>query len=315
MAVGTHAATRPAAASVVERLLQPYYVFRPGQLLRCGRDKCLSAVAGKPVTAERVVRLPWGLDIAVNPRESIGHTIVRNGLFDLNVSEALSRLLAPGETGVDVGTNIGHMTSVMAHAVGGDGHVMAFEPHPEVYSELAANVARWRAVRGVGSIELREVALSDRDGYGNLTVHPQTFERNRGSASLATKEAVEDGFTADEVTMSRLDDTLAGPIHVMKIDVEGHELQVLRGAQGLLERGLVRDVIFEEHEGYPTGVTELLEDAGFTLFGLDRTLFGPTTWLPRDWRPSAGEDPSFIASIQPERVKARLARRGWQVFS
>lgn len=304
------------AITVLDRLAQPYFVLRPTQLVRCAQDKLRAGLARNSIRSERIVRLPWGLDLAVDPKETIGRAIVRNGLFDLNVSEALGRLLEPGETAVDVGTNIGHMTSVMAHAVGDAGRVIAFEPHPAVHRELAANVARWKGRRGLGSIELHEIALSDRGGSGSLRVHEETFARNRGSATLnAQDEGDGDAFTGSEVTLRRLDHVLDGHIHVMKIDVEGHELQVLRGARGLIERGLVRDVIFEEHNPYPTAVTELLEDAGFTLFVLDRTIFGPKLVKPReDWRTTRLEDPSVIASTAPDRVRERFRRPGWRVL-
>src|SRR5664280_1535030 len=85
---------------LLERLAQPYYLLRPSHLVR------RVAMLGR-AEPKAIVRLPWGLDIAVDPGEDIGRLIVTNGLFDLTVSEAIARLLQPGETGVDVGANIG----------------------------------------------------------------------------------------------------------------------------------------------------------------------------------------------------------------
>jgi FkbM family methyltransferase len=261
-----------------------------------------------------MVRLPWGLDIVADPGEDLGRIIIRNGVFDLTVSEALSRLLAPGETGVDVGANIGYMTSIMAARAGTKGRVIAFEPHPDVNRDLAANVARWRTAKGVGPIEVHAVALSDEHGSGTLFMRAN-FARNRGLASFeAPSGPTPDGWVTEEVTLKRLDEVVKGPISVMKIDVEGHELQVLRGATTLLEDKLVRDIIFEEHGRYPTPVTELLEDAGFTLFWLDRSFSGPRLRRPDDPPPAGNEDPSFVASIDPERVQALLAPNGWRAL-
>ena len=58
------------------------------------------------------VHLPWGLQLRIDPRESIGSAVWRLGLYDLAVSETLWRLTSPGDLTVDVGANIGHMTSI-----------------------------------------------------------------------------------------------------------------------------------------------------------------------------------------------------------
>lgn len=288
--------------SLFQRLAQPYYVLRPSHLLH----RLITARQSEP---RRMVRLPWGLDIVADHDECVGRTIIRNGVFDLTVSEALSRLLAPGETGVDVGANIGHMTSIMAQRAGTKGQVIAFEPHPDVHRDLAANVAQWRAVKGVAPIEIHAVALSDEHGSGTL-ITKEHFAHNRGAASLEVPRGPEE-WVAEEVTLKRLDQVVKGPISVIKIDVEGHELQVLRGATTLLKDKLVRDIIFEEHGCYPTPVTELLEGAGFTLFGLDRSFFGPRLRRPDDPLPAGNGDPSFVASTDPERVQALLTPIGW----
>ena len=54
-----------------------------------------------------------------------------------------------------------------------------------------------------------------------------------------------------------------GQIDLLKLDVEGHEAAVLHGATGLLGRGAVRDIIFEEHAPYPSPTTRLLEGQGY----------------------------------------------------
>ena len=293
--------------SLFQRFAQPYYVLRPVHIFH-------RLIAGRQPELERIVRLPWGLEIAADPREGIGRAIIRNGLFDLTVSEALSRLLGPGETSVDVGANIGHMTSIMARRAGTRGRVIAFEPHPDVNRDLAANVARWRTMNGVGAIEVHTVALSDEHGSGTLFTQAN-FAYNRGLASFeAPSGPTHDGWATEDVTLKRLDQVVEGPIALIKIDVEGHELQVLRGATALLEEQLVRDIIFEEHGRYPTPVTELLEDLGFTLFWLDRSFSGPRLRRPGDPPPARNGDPSFVASIDPERVRALLAPRGWRAL-
>ena len=294
-------------SGLVGRFLQPYYVLRPGYLAH-------RLTNARQLQRTQTVRLPWGLDIVADPTEAVGRLIVRNGLLDLSVSEVLSRLIKPGETAVDVGANIGHMTSIMALRAGTDGRVIAFEPHPKIYSELAANVARWQTANGVGPIEIHEMALSDTHGLGTLVIS-EHFAQNHGSAFVeASAQTTQPGSTGEKVLLERLDQVVEGPIAVMKIDVEGHELQVLRGAAQLLERNLVRDIIFEEHGCYPTPVTELLEASGFTVFGLDRSFLRPRLVRPAASFKYRNEAPNCVASIDPGRVQALLAPIGWSAL-
>ena len=116
---------------------KPEYVFRPSQIIR--RLQREFQIARE---SEEVV-LPWGLPIRVFPNETIGSCIWRTGVHDLVASEALWRLLDPGETAVDIGANIGYMTGLMARRAGPRGRVIALEPHPDIFAELQRNVGEW----------------------------------------------------------------------------------------------------------------------------------------------------------------------------
>src|ERR1051326_695854 len=147
-------------------LNKPQYLLRPSQLLRR-----LFRIARRqsPGETEEAV-LAWGLPIRFHPRETIGSNIWRLGLYDLCVCETLFRLINPGELAVDVGANIGQMTGLMALRAGKVGRVIAFEPHPELFRELSANVERWRDHARIASMALHPIALSDRCGTGQLRV-------------------------------------------------------------------------------------------------------------------------------------------------
>ena len=145
------------------------------------------------------------------------------GVYDLIVSEAITRLLEPGELGVDVGANVGYMTAIMAGRAGPAGRVISYEPHPRIHQILATNVERWKAV---ASIAIFRRAVSETTGHMDLHI-PATFNGNYGVASL------EDiGGEVEQVETQRLDDAFDSKtvIALLKIDVEGHELAVLEGA-------------------------------------------------------------------------------------
>jgi FkbM family methyltransferase len=279
----------------IARFNQPYYLLRPGFLLRRLRE-------GDGGGDTAVVELPWGDPIQVETTESIGRVIQSNGVYDLAVTEALMRLADPGELALDIGANIGYMTSALAFAVGSGGRVICFEPHPAVFAELEANVARWTARP---RIDARNLALSATPGKLALTLN-ETFTDNRGSASL------EGDGGGPEVDVARLDAELDGAtVGVMKIDVEGHEASVIEGAAEALAAHRIRDIVFEEHGSYPAPSATLLEGHGYTIFALDRNFFGPRLERPGAEHQAGGEAPNLLATVDPGRVRKRLGSRGW----
>jgi Methyltransferase FkbM domain len=115
--------------------------------------------------------------------------------------------------------------------------------------------------------------------------------------------------------LRRLDELLGGkPVGVLKVDVEGHEAEVLAGASGLLERRLVRDVVFEDYPPYPSEATAILERYGYHLVSLSNDLRGLRLAAPSKRGPVLEwPGPSYLATVEPSRSVARLATRGWTV--
>jgi FkbM family methyltransferase len=287
---------------------KPHYVFHPVRALRRARY-------GGPSDDGRyaLASLSWGLPLEVHATEAIGYTILTTGVFDPCVSETMYRLIDPGDVVVDVGANVGYLTSLAAARAGSTGEVHAFEPHPEVFALLQANVALWSSA-GVAPVTTHRMALSDHEGTGELNVSVN-FHENMGLASLSESPAQASADELVSVEVKRLDDVIGDrSVGLLKIDVEGHEPEVLRGAVALLDSGRVRDLVFEDHDPYPDASTRLVEDAGYRLFALSNDLFGVTVEGPAErGEMSAWPGPSYLATRDPERALARLRPRGWRI--
>jgi FkbM family methyltransferase len=280
---------------------RPYYWYRPAQLAIRLRAK--DNGDGSP----RLLRTAWGSHLYCWP-DPLGRAVARTGVYDLVVAETLARLADPGETAVDAGANVGFMTNLLAHAVGADGRVVCFEPHPLILETLARNVERWRTAERIATVELRAAAVSAAAGRLPLSIDPDTFAHNKGTASIEWAE--HDSST--EVDTVRLDEEISTAIGVLKLDVEGHELAALEGATSLLARKLVRDILFEEHRQPPTPVTELLESHGYTVIGVRQGIAGPVASTPADaYKRQLWDPPALLASVDPTRARRRLKRRGW----
>lgn len=292
-------------------LNKPEYIFRPVQILRRFSREWASAKQFEDVT------LPWGLNIRVRPNETIGSCIWRVGIYDLCISECIWRLLDPGDYAVDVGANIGHMTSIMALRTGRLGNVLAFEPHPEIYEELSTNVDNWLKRNDIGRIVMHKIALGNCSGAGFLEI-PDDFERNRGIAALISGSGEGNAGTGCRVQVEQLDHIIDSKtcIGVLKIDVEGDELEVLQGASELIERQVIRDILFEEHAQPPTPVTSWLEKNGYAVFYLDQRLLGvKAVSISETYRVRGRRDSSnLLATIDKHRALKRLQSKGWNIF-
>jgi FkbM family methyltransferase len=231
-------------------------------------------------------------------------------VLELPVSETINRLLDPGEVAVDVGANIGHMTSIMALRVGPTGKVLAFEPHPLTFDELNANIGHWTALTGT-HIHAHRIALSDSIDDGVLNV-PGEDSINR---AIATVSHGGSGPGARySIRLDRLDTYLTDsePVGLLKVDVEGHEAHVLRGAQSAIQRKRIRDIVFEEYRPYPTAATAFLEANEYTVFSLGVSLIGlAISSGPFDRPTRSGYIPTYLATSDPERALRRLRRLGW----
>lgn len=292
--------------------LKPAHLFSPRTLL--GRLR----LAVRPLRGtEHRHRLIWGDVLELNPQEIIGGDIVRQGIFDLAVSELAWRLLQPGDAVLDAGANIGYFSLLFSQRVGPAGRVHAFEPHPRLSEALRRNVAAAKARRGA-QIEVHQVALSSARGRG-LLAHSPYFEENQGISQLCPpgQQAVESGMISHPVELETLDHLFPeGEFALLKIDVEGHEEPVLQGAARLLRERRVQHVVFEaEQHGRSPGAA-LLQEAGYTLFLPGHSFWGPRLDAPegRAAVDEAWETPSCLATLDPDGLRRLMAPRGWRVL-
>jgi FkbM family methyltransferase len=282
--------------NIVKFLKRPEYVLRPRQVLYRFRR------TGKKVPSTARVALPWGASVQVSTAENVGIDIFCYGIFDKIVPEAIWRLAGAGEIAVDIGANIGQNTSAMAFKCGPQGRTIAFEPHPVTFPILAQNANGWRNAN-CSPVELNNVALGESDGEATLV------SDNYLSGSSLTKQGK--GVT---VSVRRLDDFLRDlTVGVCKIDVEGHELAVLKGAQQTLKRRAIRDLIFEDFNPKPSPVTEFLTQHGFEIFELHENWIKPRlSPMSLVNAPAAGFSSNYLATLDSKRALKRFRSPGWR---
>ena len=148
-----------------------------------------------------------------------------------------------GRTALDIGANVGVWTEAMRRC---GAHVHAFEPNPKLFAMLRAGAAS----RGV---TLHDVALSDRTGDAVLMVPRSRRGYSNQGATLSARKIGDREFGAVTVATGRLDDLDLHDVGFVKIDVEGHEREVIAGAQETIDRCRPTMIveIEERHTGRP----------------------------------------------------------------
>lgn len=176
----------------------------------------------------------------------------------------IRRFCRPGATVVDVGANIGEWALQMADAVGADGRVLAVEPIPR----MADAVAKSALANNMTQVSVVAVALSDAAGQAEFSVECG----NTGGSRLGRAEGAVDTIS---VPVQTLDALLEGRgierVDFIKVDVEGFELEVLRGARATLARHrppMYLEVGAEDPAKRPALVALLRDELGYRLLGI-----------------------------------------------
>jgi FkbM family methyltransferase len=151
--------------------------------------------------------------------------------FEEASKDLFLRMLRPGDVIFDIGANIGDYTLPTAYAVGSAGRVFAFEPVERSFRVLSKNIA----CNNMDNVVALQCAVGDSDG-----VAPIYWDRSNFGGNSLNPNATTDLGSVSNVEISRLDTVCfrRGIIpDLVKVDVQGAELKVLRGALGLLGNG------------------------------------------------------------------------------
>jgi FkbM family methyltransferase len=176
-------------------------------------------------------------DIGMTP------TMLITGTWEPQHVQALKALVQPGHVCIDVGANVGFFSVLMSSLVKREGRVFAFEPQPRLFSLLSRSLTI-NGFAGSGIATAHQVALSDAAGRGVMRVP----DRDAGVGSLLAPLDTGIGALEEiEVDLRTLDSyaiDVSRPVF-MKLDCEGAEYSVLRGAEATLRRAETLTILME----------------------------------------------------------------------
>lgn len=224
----------------------------------------------------------------LHERYALSPRIRRDARDHRHFDVLLSALLGPDGVCVDIGANVGTVSATIVRCAPEAKHVLV-----EALPDLAAKL-----VDRFPSCEVHAVACSDHEGMASFTrivERPTRSGLNPGQIKpFMTRETL-------EVPVTTVDRLLGGrPVRVIKIDVEGTELDVLRGAASTL--ATARPVVLFEHQpavdAGSSAVHQLLMGAGYRVFDIDGN--GPLTEGEFVETGRAGRIWNFVATPAPK---------------
>jgi FkbM family methyltransferase len=211
-----------------------------------------------------------GGEVHVSLHDYVGRSVFFFGDYDPKITWVIRRLLKPGDRVLDVGANIGLLTLLMSKLVGEHGLVDAFEPNPMLCRILDETLARHRAT----NVQLHPVALGACGGHVQVHVPQGNF----GAASIV--RTGKGPAHVHNVPIVKLDDIMfvetPRPIALMKLDVEGYELEIIKGAQRLLQEFPPQVILFESDASSEpqkgNAVLQMLREHGYDFLSIPRCL-------------------------------------------
>lgn len=196
--------------------------------------------------------MPMRLYAAIRARRNLKRYEPELGVLPL--------LVDPARTCVDAGANRGTYTYFLSRLAR---HVYAYEPNPAM---------RWILKRSVGkNVSVSDMALSDRSGEAKFAVPRSKTKCRNNAGSLEVEMIAEssDDLVVLPVRTGRLDDQGVTNVGFIKIDVEGHEREVLGGAQQVILRDrpvLLIEMMETLAAGSTTTNVEYVESLGYQSF-------------------------------------------------
>jgi len=179
---------------------------------------------------------PFGLHVHDKPDRFISAQLKSHGVWEPFETRVVLALLDPGATFVDLGANLGYYTVLAGLRVGPRGRVFAFEPDPDNFALLERNLAANGMAGPKANVQAERCAVDQESGLAQLHLSPDNqgdhrlYDSGDGRPALPTRTVSLDGTFGDRERFP----SGPGALHLVKMDTQGCEARILRGAQALI---------------------------------------------------------------------------------
>jgi len=195
----------------------------------------------------------------------IGRSLELYGEWSEGEVDVFRVVLRPGDVVVEVGANIGTHTVFFANAVTETGKVLAYEPQRIVFQTLCANIA----LNSLVNVHCYPVGLGEAAGFAQIPALDYRQPNNFGGVSLR------DDIPGEQVQVTTLDSFALSQCRLLKIDAEGMELQVLKGASETLKRCQPILYIENDRPDKATALVQHLHQLGYQMYWHKPLIYNP----------------------------------------
>ena len=247
---------------------------------------------------ELVATGPFGAKYLIDPANPPEASIYLWGTYEPEVVSALGRLLRSGDAAIDIGANCGVLSVIMSRLVGPGGKVVALDPSPRACERIRPQAH----LNGTENIEVRDVALG-------AAARQEVYRMGRvgiGALPDVDAEYTTGGVIHTHVaTVVEIAASLEGRVALIKIDTDGSEVSILRGAADVLSRDRPAIVM----ETYLAGLSRHGASAGELaelLLEHEYELFVPNVARRRFWRASPPPLQAFVPAPVSDLADGRV---------
>lgn len=192
-------------------------------------------------------------------------TIQQFGILDSETPLFMNYVLKHGMTFLDIGAHYGFYSLLARKLAGNEGRVYSFEPTPDTFAMLSSNLSQF------SNVTLEQMAISNEDGEATFIVNSDIAAAFN---HLERTRHAEDDESRIAVPCRKLDTYCAGKgiaPDLIKLDVEGAELDAVKGARQTIERHCPAIVLeFGMSDGFICAPAELLEEMSYLPFGIEK---------------------------------------------
>lgn len=248
--------------------------------------------------ATRVVALDHQVQMQVGIVDHIERQLWFHREWDRPVKVVLESLLAPGDTYIDLGANIGYFTLLASRLVGPGGTVVAIEPSVRALRKLTSHL--W--LNRCENVLLISCAAGNHWSRGELGL---ATESNIGGSAIVVNR--QHPTVTEAVWLAPLDDLVQGlslKPKLIKLDLEGFEFAALNGAQQLISQSLpwivceVTEKLLRKFDSSTEQLFSLLQELGYHPFRLSLNSAHPA-WESVDWQMCAAVEQQDVVFVPP----------------
>ena len=206
------------------------------------------------------------LKFFIDPCTNWGQRLLTTKAYEPEMTKAIQDLLSPGDCFIDLGGNEGYFSIVAARHVGSAGRVFCIEPQARLWPVIINNISG----NGISNCTVVPYGISDEFGFCDITLYPTI---NSGASSMVS--SIRGNFYPKQtIELISLDYFISlfniQRIQVMKIDIEGFELNALKSGAKALSRKIIKNLFIEIHpvqlktlNQTPSELIEFLEGFGY----------------------------------------------------